>query len=91
MSDPQARLTNIGLQADIQEKPKARMTNVGLQVDFFADPAQVRYTNLALQVEVGEYYMIAEPIRTGPRPARARVLPRLAQARVGVEPPYGRW
>jgi len=72
MSDPQARLTNYGLQADVKEKPKVRMTNYGLQV------------------EVGEYYMIAEPIRTGPRPAKARVLPRSPASRVGTEPPYGR-
>jgi len=90
MSDPQARLTNIGIQADVQEKPKPFLTNIGLQVDFFADPAQVRYTNLALQVEVGEYYSLAQPIRTRPRAAAARVLPRSPASRVGTEPPYGR-
>jgi hypothetical protein len=90
MSDPQARLTNIGLQAEVKEKPKVRLTNIGLQVDVFDDPAEVRITNFALQVEVGEYYLVAEPIRTRPRAAAARVLPRSPASRTGTEPPYGR-
>ena len=86
MSDPQARLTNIGLQAEVKEKPKVRMTNYGLQVDIFADPAQVRYTNFALQVEVGEYYSLAQPIRARPRAAAARVLPVSPGSRVFGQP-----
>ena len=84
MSDPEVRLTNIGLQAEVKEQPKVRMTNYGLQVDIFADPAQVRYTNIALQVEVGEYYTLAQPIRTRPRPAVARVLPVSPASRTGL-------
>ena len=82
MSDPEARLTNIGLQVDVKEKPEVRMTNYGLQVDIFADPAQARFTNFALQVEVGEYYLTAKPLRTRPVPAKARVFPVYSKARV---------
>lgn len=81
MSTPEARLTNIGLQVDVKEKPVARMTSYGLQVDIFADPAQSRMTNFALQVEVGEYYITAKPLRTRPVPAKARVFPVYANAR----------
>ena len=33
MSDPQARLTNLGLQVDVKSPPKVRLTNFVLQVE----------------------------------------------------------
>jgi len=89
--------TSVAEQVDIDQPSEhlpGRITSVGTQVEFYdgaAYPPDPRVNAMFMQVEIGEYYMIAEPIRTGPRPARARVLPRLARARVGVEPPYGRW
>ena len=94
---PKTRATSVGTQVDIDQPPEdlpGRITSVGTQVEFYdgaAYPPDPRVNAMFMQVEVGEYYMIADPIRTGPRPAKARVLPRLARARVGVEPPYGRW
>ena len=61
---------------------RSRITNVGLQVDVFEGPIQSRITNIALQVEVGEYYSVAQPLRTRPVPAKARVFPVYANARV---------
>ena len=86
-------------EADMQEEvilnaSKARVTTMGLQTDVLDPtiyPTDPRATLVVLQVEIGEWYSLAQPIRTRPRPAAARVLPRLARARVGVEPPYGRW
>lgn len=59
-----------------------RVTNIALQADVFEGPILARLTNIGIQVELGEYYSVALPLRTRPVPAAARVFPKYANARV---------
>jgi len=94
--DLPGRITSVAEQIDIDQPPEdlpGRITSVGTQVEFYdgaAYPPDPRVNAMFIQVEVGEYYITAKPIRTRPRPARARVLPVHPASRIGVEPPYGR-
>ena len=63
---------------------QARLTNIGIQADYFEGPPEARVTNIGLQIELGEYYSLAKPIRTRPRPAAARTVPVSPRSRVGL-------
>ena len=78
----EVRVTNFGLQIDVLNDAITKLTNFGLQIDVLNDPAITKLTNFALQVEVGEYYSVSKPLRTRPVPAKARVFPVYANARV---------
>lgn len=78
----EARVTNIGIQADVKEKEEVLLSNFAIQAEVFAPPFLVRATNFGIQVEFGEYYLTAKPLRTRPVPAKARVFPVYANARV---------
>ena len=61
--------------------PELYLTNIGIQADVFEGPIIARITNIALQVELGEYYAVALPLRTKPVPAKARVFPVYSKSR----------
>ena len=58
-----------------------RATSVLLQSDIFQGPIIARVTNIGIQVELGEYYAVALPLRTKPVPAKARVFPVYSKSR----------
>ncbi len=78
------RLTNIGIQADVEGVPSARLTNFGLQADILVPPFLARATNFALQVDI----FVPEPVpsdevwmRTRPAPSICRTRPVASKAR----------
>ena len=82
--------TSVVEQVEIEQPSEhlpGRITSVGTQVEFYdgaAYPPDPRVNAMYLQVEIGEYYTLAQPVRTRPRPARARVLPVSPGARTGL-------
>ena len=83
------RTTSVGEQVEvgIDAEHSVGITSYGLQAEVFdsgAFPPDPRVTAMYLQVEIGEYYITAKPIRTRPRPAVARVLPVSPGSRTGL-------
>ena len=82
--------TSVVEQVEIEQPSEhlpGRITSVGAQVEFYdgaAHPPDPRVNAMYLQVEIGEYYITAQPIRTRPRAAAARTLPVSPASRTGL-------
>ena len=89
MADKILRTTSVAEQVEvgIDTEHHGLITSAGVQVEVYdgaAYPPDPRVNAMYLQVEIGEYYTLAQPIRTRPRPAAARVLPVSPASRTGV-------
>jgi len=76
-------MRHAGLLADVEVLLEQDMWFGSILAEYeYGDPPSKRGACLLLEVEFGEYYVEAEPIRTRPRPAKARVFPTYSRSRV---------
>lgn len=77
------RLRTSGMLSEVDIRMIQALRASGLLAEVeYGDPPAIRLAHLVIEVEMGEYYEEAEPIRTRPRPAKARVFPTYSRSRV---------